>query len=170
MQGQFPDAVSTLHGQGKTSEAHDALARVEQARIEWIKTMHDGLVGTLPFGWADSWVDWLECEIHFRHAKTQIDGAPPVEDPRLAAIQERALATITYGDVFTYMDLGRQQVSRREWREAAINLKTCVSGMSAVARSPVLANGSRQVPIMKSHLNYSLRNYRNWTQRTDPVR
>ena len=117
----YANLALALHGQGKTSEAHDALARVEQARIEWIKTMYDGLVGTLPFGWADSWVDWLECEIHFRHAKRQIDGAPPVEDPRLAAIQERALATIAYGDVFTYMDLGRQQVSRREWREAAIN-------------------------------------------------
>ncbi len=75
----------------------------------------------MPFDWADSWVDWLECEIHFRHAKTQIDGTPPVEDPRLAAIQERAMATITYGDVFTYMDVGRQQVSRREWSQAAIN-------------------------------------------------
>jgi serine/threonine protein kinase/tetratricopeptide (TPR) repeat protein len=116
-----------LQRQGQIAEAKEALVRAEQARDEWINTMHDGLVGTMPF----HWTDWLECEILYRQAKSQITSAHPGEDPRLLAIQERAATAIKYGDVFTFIDMGRQQASRGEWSEAADNFITVLDQLPA---------------------------------------
>lgn len=116
-----------LQRQGQIAEAKEALARAEQARDEWISTMHDGLVGTMPF----HWTDWLECEILYRQATALITSARPEEDPRLLAVQERALTAIKYGDVFTFIDLGRQQANRGEWSEAADNFVAVLDQLPA---------------------------------------
>jgi hypothetical protein len=98
---------------------------------EWTKTMEGGLVDTMPI----SWWDWLEFNILYREAKTLINASPPVEDPRLVAIYERALATITYGDVFTFMDAGREQVNRQAWVEAAASFSKVLDQLTTGFRA-----------------------------------
>jgi tetratricopeptide (TPR) repeat protein len=120
-----------LARQSKQADAQEALARGEQARDEWIKMMEAGLVGTMPVSWAD----WLEGELHYREAKTLISGSPPSEDPRLTSLRERGLATITYGDVFSFMDVGRQHVQRGEWDEAAHSFVTVLDKLPAGFRA-----------------------------------
>jgi tetratricopeptide (TPR) repeat protein len=104
-----------LHEQGKTVEAKKALGIADQAKDQWTARMQEALVGTPPIGWND----WLEFLMLHRQATERITGAPPTDDPRLAALYEKALATVTYGDVFTFMDNGRGHVRRQEWDQAA---------------------------------------------------
>jgi serine/threonine protein kinase/tetratricopeptide (TPR) repeat protein len=111
----YANLAMALHRLGNQAEADDALARAEAARDEWTKSMLDGLVGTMPINW---W-DWLEFDVHFREAKMLLTGAPPEEDPRLISIHERALATVTSGGVFTFMDAGRGHVQQQAWDQAA---------------------------------------------------
>lgn len=113
--------------QGNTAGAKESLASAEHALDEWIKTMEGGLVGTMPI----SWWDFLEFNILYREAKTLITGSPGVEDPRLIAIRERALATITDGDVFTFMDAGREQVKRQAWDKAAASFSKVLDQLPA---------------------------------------
>ncbi len=103
-----------LHEQGRTSDANDALATAGKAKDQWTAVMRDGLVGTMPLEWPE-WVDFL---LLYREATTRVTGAPPADDPRLAAVRDRALAAITHGDVFTLMDAGREHVRRQEWERA----------------------------------------------------
>jgi tetratricopeptide (TPR) repeat protein len=111
----FVNLALALHHQGKTAAAKEALAVADQAKDQWTATMHAGQVGTRPLNWCD----WLEFLHGHRQATTSITGAPPAVDPRLAAIDERALATVTDGDVFTFMDTGREHVRRQDWNQAA---------------------------------------------------
>ncbi|MEX2137785.1 MAG: serine/threonine-protein kinase [Pirellulales bacterium] len=104
-----------LHRLGRQSEAEDALARGEQAIDEWTRAMQEGSVGTMPINW---W-DWLECLVFHREAKILVTGSHPPDDPRLSAIRERALAAITYGDAFTFMEAAREHFKRKDWEQAA---------------------------------------------------
>jgi serine/threonine protein kinase/Flp pilus assembly protein TadD len=111
----YVNLALALHHHGKTAEAKEALAVADQAKDQWTAAMQAGLVGTMPLNWCD----WLEFLHLHRQATTTITGAPPSDDPRLAALNERALATVKYGDVFTFMDTGREHVRRQDWDHAA---------------------------------------------------
>jgi tetratricopeptide (TPR) repeat protein len=111
----FANLALALHHQGKTAEAKNALAVADNAKDQWTTAMQNALDGTRPLNWCD----WLEF-LHFhREATMSITGAPPAADSRLAAIYDRALATVTFGDVFTHMDAGRQHVRQQSWDQAA---------------------------------------------------
>lgn len=111
---QFPLAI-TLFRQGKVPEAQSALAKGKQAIEEWTQAMVRNPSGTMPI----SWSDWLECNIFCREAEELMNGAVPPEDPRLIAVYERALATITTGDASTFMESGRKHLASKAWNEAA---------------------------------------------------
>jgi tetratricopeptide (TPR) repeat protein len=111
----YANLAMALHRQDKTGEAKEALAFADQAKDQWTATMQAGLVGTMPLNWCD----WLEFLYLHRQATISITGLPPAVDPRLAAHYERALATVSNGDVFTFMDTGREHVRRQAWDQAA---------------------------------------------------
>jgi serine/threonine protein kinase/Flp pilus assembly protein TadD len=111
--GYAPLAMA-LHRQGKADEAKQALARAERAFDGWTKRMAEEPVGTMPIRW---W-DWLEGSLYYREATTLITGAA-AEEPRLSAMRQRALATITHGDAYTFMEEGHGHVQRQAWNEAA---------------------------------------------------
>jgi tetratricopeptide (TPR) repeat protein len=104
-----------LYQLGEKTEAEQALAQAEKAIDGWTKSMCDGLLGAMPMNW---W-DWLECQVHYREAKTLISGEKPAIDPRLAARYERALGAITQGDAYTFMAAGRAHVRQKAWPQAA---------------------------------------------------
>jgi serine/threonine protein kinase/Flp pilus assembly protein TadD len=104
-----------LHHLGKHDEARQALGPVEETIDGWIRMMADGSPGTLPVDWNK----WLGAYVVYREAKLLLTGAPLQEDPRLGMIRERALAAITYGDAFTFMEEGRQHVQGQLWDQAA---------------------------------------------------
>jgi tetratricopeptide (TPR) repeat protein len=120
-----------LHLQGKHSEAEEALRVVEQARDEWLQTMLEGLYGAMPFNW---W-DWIEFNVLHGEATTRITGSPPPTDARMRALYARGLAAITYGDLFTYMDTGREQTDRRAWDLAAANFVKVLDQLPAGFRA-----------------------------------
>jgi tetratricopeptide (TPR) repeat protein len=104
-----------LHHLGKHDEAQQALAQAEETIDGWIKMMADGSPGAPPV----DWYKWLGAFVVYREAKLLLTGSPLQEDPRLAMIRERAVAAITYGDAFTFMEEGRQHVKRHAWDQAA---------------------------------------------------
>jgi serine/threonine protein kinase len=132
----FPLAMA-LFRQGKASEAQNSLAKGRQAIEEWTQAMVRNPSGTMPI----SWSDWLECNIFYREAEELINGAVPPEDPRLIAVYERALATITTGDASTFMDAGRKQVVRKAWNEAAADFARALEQMRY--GTPFLRNETR---------------------------
>jgi serine/threonine protein kinase/tetratricopeptide (TPR) repeat protein len=111
----YANLALALHEQDKPVEAKEALAVADQAKDQWAATMQAGLVGTMP----SNWCDWLEFLNAHRQATIKITGSPPAVDPRLAAHRERAIATVSDGDVFTFMDTGREHVRRHAWDQAA---------------------------------------------------
>ena len=111
----YPNLALALHHQGKTGEAKEALAAADQAKDQWAANMLTGLVGTMPMNWCD----WLEFLHLHRQATILVTGTPPSSDPQLAALHDRAVAAIRYGDVFTFMDTGREHVRRQAWEPAA---------------------------------------------------
>jgi tetratricopeptide (TPR) repeat protein len=113
----YPTLAIALHRQGKHTQAEEALAFAEQARDEWLECMLDGLIGDMPS--AVTWWEWLEFNTLYREAVIEITGAPPTDDPRFNALRERSLAAITFGDIFAFMDAGREQIDRRAWDQAA---------------------------------------------------
>jgi tetratricopeptide (TPR) repeat protein len=108
-----------LHHQGKHAEAQQALAQAEETIDGWIKMMADGSPGARPV----DWYKWLGAFVVYREAKLLLTGAPLQEDPRLVMIRERALAAITYGDAFTFMEEGRQHLKRQLWDQAAASFE-----------------------------------------------
>jgi serine/threonine protein kinase len=111
--GYAPLAM-VLHRLGKPAEAKTALVKAEQAFAGWTREIADGPAGTMPFEW---W-DWLEGHLILREAQTLITGSQPAEDPRLIAAAKRA-EEILQGDVYTFMETGREHVRRQEWNDAA---------------------------------------------------
>jgi tetratricopeptide (TPR) repeat protein len=120
-----------LQEQGKAAEARKALDVADQAKNEWTAAMQQWLVGTMPI----EWNSWLEFLLLHRQATVRITGLPPADDPRLEALYERALAAVTYGDVFTLMDTGREHVQRHEWTEAADNFVQVLDKLPAGFRA-----------------------------------
>jgi len=108
-----------LHHLGKHDEAQQALAQAEETIDGWINVMADGSPGTLPV----DWYKWLGAFVVYREAKLLLTGSPLQEDSRLVMIRERALAAITYGDAFTFMEEGRQHVKRQLWDQAAASFE-----------------------------------------------
>jgi len=76
--------------------------------------MANGPVGAMPI----SWFDWLLQLAFYREAKTAITGFPPADDPRLAAVRQRALEN-TRNDAYLYIDAGNKALQRQDWDEAA---------------------------------------------------
>jgi len=120
-----------LQEQGKTVEAKKALEVVDRAKDEWTAAMQQSLVGTMPIDWNT----WLEFLLLHREATERITGFAPAGDPRLEALRERALASITYGDIFTFMDTGREQVQRHEWAKAAASFVQVLDKLPAGFRA-----------------------------------
>jgi serine/threonine protein kinase/tetratricopeptide (TPR) repeat protein len=104
-----------LHGQGKGDEAEAALTQAEQARNQWIQSMFDGLADAMPIDWKT----WLEFEVFYREAHRLVRGTPPTADDRLVAVRRRSEAAVSRGDVFAWMDAGREQVELQAWDSAA---------------------------------------------------
>src|SRR5262249_38405197 len=110
-------------------EARKSLAEHEAAIDAWTNEMVAGPVGSMPIAWSEFLLN-----LHwYREAKTLIAGSPPLEDPRLAAVRERALE-VTQGDVFTYMEAGRKAVERRAWDAAPASYATAIDKLPLSVR------------------------------------
>jgi serine/threonine protein kinase len=104
-----------LHRLDQKTEAQDALTQAESAMDGIITTMETRGVGAMPV----DWTLWLTYQIDHREAKRLIGGSDPPDDPRLAMIRDRALATITQGDASTHHEAGRKFVQDQLWDAAA---------------------------------------------------
>jgi serine/threonine protein kinase len=86
----YPVLAMALHRWEHDDEAREALASAAKVIDAWTEEIYRGPVGTMPV----PWIDWLECRIYYREATVLLTGSPPPDDPRLRAIEERALAIL----------------------------------------------------------------------------
>jgi serine/threonine protein kinase/Flp pilus assembly protein TadD len=117
-----------LHALGRKSEAQKALAKAESAIDDWTKEMVSGPVGTMPI----SWLDWLWTLAIYREAKTLITGFPPADDPRLAAVRQRAL-DVTRSDAHQFVAAGQKAIQQGNWDEAAAQFATAIDKLPDIA-------------------------------------
>ena len=113
--GSYCTLAMALHQLGEKAKAQEALAEAETAIEGWTKSMENGPVGTMPVEW-DLWISY---QIHYREAKRLISGSDPADDPRLAVLYDRALATLVEGDAFTHNEAARRHTQARAWDAAA---------------------------------------------------
>lgn len=125
----FAIEAIALHALGRDVEARECLPKVEAAIDEWTKEMLEGPVGTMPL----TWTDWLQCLVLHREAKILLTGFPPAEDPRLAAVRQRALE-VAASDAYLFVDAGKRAIRHREWDEAAAQFLTAIDKLPSIAR------------------------------------
>jgi serine/threonine protein kinase/tetratricopeptide (TPR) repeat protein len=113
--GSYATLAMALHQLGQKEEAERALSHAESVIDEFTRAMEVGPVGTMSIDW---WL-WLTYQIEYREAKRLVSGSGPTDDPRLAAIYDRALATITEGDIFTHNEAARKYAEQQAWDAAA---------------------------------------------------
>jgi eukaryotic-like serine/threonine-protein kinase len=113
--GNYCTLAMALHQLGEKAKAQEALAEAETAIDGWTKAMENGPAGTMPV----DWYIWLTYQIQYREAKRLISGFDPPDDPRLAVIYDRALATLIEGDAFTHNEAARKHTHERDWDAAA---------------------------------------------------
>ena len=86
----YPALAMAYYRAGKSDEARSQLAKAKQALDEWIDAMQAGSVGSMPV----PWFDFIEYLVLYREASALITSSPLPEDPRLAALEQRALDAI----------------------------------------------------------------------------
>jgi hypothetical protein len=79
------------HRASRGDDAREALAAAGKLIDQWTEEIASSPVGgRLPI----PWFDWIEYLLLYREATILITGSPPADDPRLRAIEQRALASI----------------------------------------------------------------------------
>jgi tetratricopeptide (TPR) repeat protein len=86
----YPVLALTHYRLGHANEARDVLDKSEKVNNDWIESMLQGPVGSMPI----PWFDWIEYQLLFREATTVLTGFAPSDDARLAALEQRALAAL----------------------------------------------------------------------------
>jgi serine/threonine protein kinase/Flp pilus assembly protein TadD len=99
----YPLLAMAHHRQGQAAEARQALDEAGRAIDQWTRERyHSGGDWVTHLGaeavWPIPWWDWLECQLYYREAKVLIDGAPPVDDPRLHVLRARAFAGLRWSE------------------------------------------------------------------------
>jgi eukaryotic-like serine/threonine-protein kinase len=96
-----PVLAMAYHRLGKAAEARKALDKAAGSIDQWARERYQsGWDWVTHLGaeaiWPIPWWDWLECQLYYREAKVLIDGAPPVDDPRLHVLRARAFAGLRW--------------------------------------------------------------------------
>lgn len=86
----YPALAMVYHRLGHTDEAHQALKNTRETLDNWISVMTESPIGTTPI----FWFDLIEFLVLYGEATLIIEGTEPQPDPRLHAIEERALSVL----------------------------------------------------------------------------
>jgi serine/threonine protein kinase/tetratricopeptide (TPR) repeat protein len=98
----YPVLAMAHYRLGQGALARQALHQAALAIDQWTRDRYQSQkgywahhLGAVGF-WPIPWWDWLECQLFYREAKELIDGAAPLEDPRLRVLRARALAGLRW--------------------------------------------------------------------------
>jgi tetratricopeptide (TPR) repeat protein len=86
----LPLQAMAYHRLGRSEEAATVLAEAAKTCEQWLDQMEDDALGALSV----PWLDFIEYLILYREAHLAITASPLADDPRLAALRQRALAAI----------------------------------------------------------------------------
>jgi hypothetical protein len=86
----YPVLAMAYHRAGQSDEARTTLAEAEKAFDRWLDAFREASVGSSPV----LWFDFIEYRLLYREAVELVTGSALSEDPRLAAIEQRALEAI----------------------------------------------------------------------------
>lgn len=89
----YPALAMAYHRSGQAEQSREALAHAREAIEQWTAEMGTGPVGRMPI----LWLDWIEGQLLYREASILMTGFAPADDPRLRAVEQRALAAIETG-------------------------------------------------------------------------
>jgi eukaryotic-like serine/threonine-protein kinase len=100
----YPVLAMAYHRLGRRDEARKALDEAGGAIDRWTEEMyqsglghweiHQGATGFWPFGW----LEWLECQLHYREARALLGLPPPPDDVRLRVLRARSFAALRWPD------------------------------------------------------------------------
>jgi tetratricopeptide (TPR) repeat protein len=95
----YPVMAMCHHRRGELAEARAALENAKNALERWTHLRCEAIGNThwaVDQGataiWPIAWWDWVEFNVYFREATLLIEGALPVEDPRLHVLRARSFA------------------------------------------------------------------------------
>src|SRR5207237_95967 len=86
-----------------------------RAMDEWSEARFRMPLGLMPI----IWYDLVEFGLLHREAKLLLTGSPPLDDPRLKAAHDRALAALSDGGAAPHLERGRDLAGRGDWAGAA---------------------------------------------------
>jgi serine/threonine protein kinase/Flp pilus assembly protein TadD len=146
----YPVLAMAYQRLGQTAAARRALDDAKHTLDQWLQQRYevpggDWVVhrGTASPIWPVVWWDWLEFEIYYRQACVLIDGAAPVDDPRVHVLRARACAGLHRRDMAivefdaalklnpadrqvlleAHRNRGQDHVQRQEWSRAAAEFR-----------------------------------------------
>jgi tetratricopeptide (TPR) repeat protein len=98
-----PVLAMAHHRLGEAAEARQALNKAAGSIDQWTRERYQSEGDWVTHlgaeaAWPIPWFDWLECQLYYREAKVMIDGAPPVDDPRLHVLRARAFAGLRWSE------------------------------------------------------------------------
>ena len=86
----YPVLAMAYHRAGQVDKAQETSAEAEKTLDQWLDTMQESSIESIPI----PWLDFVEYLLLYREAKVLLTGNVSEEDPRLAALRERALQVI----------------------------------------------------------------------------
>ena len=86
----YPVLAMAHERSGRADEARGALTQTRKAFDQWVESIEDAGIGSSPV----PWFDLVEYQMLYREASELIDNTPVAEEPRLAALRQRALEAI----------------------------------------------------------------------------
>jgi hypothetical protein len=78
------------HRAGQVDNAQATLAEAEKTLSQWLDTMWESSIESIPI----PWLDFVEYLLLYREANVLLTGNVSADDPRLIALRERALQVI----------------------------------------------------------------------------